>query len=56
MGGACKAHGLMRREFKSLIEREGTGPLEDLDVNGRNSIKMDIRETDFGGLDWICLA
>jgi len=59
MGGACSAYGgeergIHRVCWRNLWERDH---LEDPAVNRRIILRwMDLREVEFGGMDWIELA
>jgi hypothetical protein len=49
--GTAEVHTGFR--WGDLSER---GHVEDLDVDGKNNIKMDLQEVGWGGMNWIALA
>jgi hypothetical protein len=55
MGGACSAHGGgVRGAYNILVGRpEGRRPLGRPRRRWEGNIKMDLRETGFGDVDWI---
>jgi hypothetical protein len=57
MGGACGVHGEVRGAYNILVGRpEGRRPLGRPTRRCEDNIKMDLRETGFGDVDWIHLA
>jgi hypothetical protein len=57
MGGACDVHGELRAAYNILVGRpEGRRPLRRPRHRWEDNIRMDLRETEFGDLDWIHLA
>jgi hypothetical protein len=56
MGGACRAYGEIRNAYRILFGRsKGKIPLGRPRHRWEDNIKMDIREIDLGGMDWINL-
>jgi hypothetical protein len=57
MDRACKRHGQKRTAYRVLVGKpEGKRPLGRPVRGAKYNIKMDLREIEWGGLDWIQLA
>jgi hypothetical protein len=57
MGGACSTYGERRGVYRVLVGKtEGKRPLGRPRGRWEDSIKMDLQEVGFGGVDWIDLA
>jgi hypothetical protein len=57
MGRACSIHGEKRNAYRVLVGKlEGKRPLERPRRRGEDNIRMDLREIEWGGMDWIDLA
>jgi hypothetical protein len=56
MGGACGAHGEGEGCIQHFGWPEGRRPLGRPRRRWEDNIKMDLRETGFGDVDWIHLA
>jgi hypothetical protein len=57
VGGACGTQGEERKVYKVLVGKpEGKKPLGRPRRRWEDGIIMDLRETGFGGVDWIRLA
>jgi hypothetical protein len=57
MGGACSTNVEKRNEYKILVGKpEGKRPLGGPRRRWEDNIKMDLRETGWGGMYWIGLA
>jgi hypothetical protein len=57
MGRACSTNGEKRNAYKILMGRtEGRRPLGRPRRRWADNSKMDLREIDWGGMDWIDLA
>jgi hypothetical protein len=57
MDRACSTNGAKRSACRILVgELEGKKPLGRLRRRWVDNIKMDLRETGWGGMDWIDLA
>jgi hypothetical protein len=57
MGGACSTNGAKRKAYRTLMGNpEGKRPLGRLRRRWGNSIKMDLREIGWDGVDWIDMA
>jgi hypothetical protein len=57
MGRACSTHGAKRNAFKILVGKpEGKRPLGRHRRRWEANIRMDLREIEWGDMDWIdCL-
>jgi hypothetical protein len=56
MGRACSTNGEKRHAYRILVGKpQGKGPLGRLKRRWVDNIKMDLRETGWGGMDWIDL-
>jgi len=57
MGGACSTHGRCEKCKKKLVGKpEGKRSLERPRRRCKDNIRMDIREREWGGVDWMNLA
>jgi hypothetical protein len=57
MGRACRTNGEKRNAYRSLVGKpEGKRPLGRARRWWVYSVKMDLRELGWGGMDWIDLA
>jgi hypothetical protein len=57
MGGAYSTNGEKRKAYRILVGKpEGKRPLGRPRRRWEDSIKMDLREIEWGGMDWIDLA
>jgi hypothetical protein len=57
MGGACSTKGAKRNAYWILVGKpEGKRPLGKPRRRLEDNIKMDLREIEWGGMDWIYLA
>jgi hypothetical protein len=57
MGRACSKNGEKRNVYRILVEkREGKKPFGRSRHRWEDSIKMDLSEIGWGGMDWIDLA
>jgi hypothetical protein len=57
MGRACSTNGEKKDACRILVGKpEGKGPLGRPRSRWVNSIKMDLREIEWDGMDWIDLA
>jgi hypothetical protein len=57
MGRACSTNGEKRNTYRTLVEKpERKRPLGRPRRKLVDSIKMDLRELGWGGMDWIALA
>jgi hypothetical protein len=57
MGGACNMNGDKRNAYGILVGKpEGKGPPGRPRRRWEDNIKMDLREIECGGMDWIDLA
>jgi hypothetical protein len=57
MGRACSTNREKRHAYRILVVKpEGKTPLERPRVRWVDNIKMDLRETEWGGMGWIDLA
>jgi hypothetical protein len=57
MDKACSTHGEKRNAYRILMGKpEGNRPLGRPRRSCEDAIKMDFRETGFGGMHWIDLA
>jgi hypothetical protein len=57
MGRACSTNGEKRNIYRILVgKREGKSPLGRPRRMGVDNIKMDLREIEFDGMDWVDLA
>jgi hypothetical protein len=57
MGGTCSTNGEYRNAYRILVGKpEGKRPLGRPRRGWKESIKMDLREIGWGGMDWIDLA
>jgi hypothetical protein len=57
MGMACSTHGEKRNVFKFMVGKlQVNRPLRRPRCRWEDSIKMDLREVGWGGMDWINLA
>jgi hypothetical protein len=57
MGKACNMHGEKRNIYRILILKpEGRRPLRRPIRRWEGNIKRDLREMEWGGIDWIRLA
>jgi hypothetical protein len=56
MGRACNMHG-EKNAYRILVEkREGKGPLGRPRCRWNNNIRMDLRDTGWGGMNWTDLS
>jgi hypothetical protein len=56
MGRVCSTHGEKRNAYSILVRKpEGKRPLVTLSRTWEDNIKMDLRKTKWGGMDWINL-
>jgi hypothetical protein len=57
MGGACSTNGENKNAYRILTGKpEGKRPLGRRRHRWEESIRMDLRENGWGGMDWIDLA
>jgi hypothetical protein len=57
MGRACSTNGAKRNAYRMLVGKpESKRPLRRPRSRWVDNIKMDLRETGLGGMDWIDLA
>jgi hypothetical protein len=57
MGGACGTHGDERKVYKVLVGKpKGKRPLGRPRRRWEDGIRMDLRESDLRGVDWIRLS
>jgi hypothetical protein len=57
VGGACGTHGRREKLYKILVGKpEGKRPLRRPRRRWEDGIRMDLRETGLGCVDWIRLA
>jgi hypothetical protein len=57
MGRACSTNGEKRNAYRILVGKpEGKRPLGRPRRRWEDNIRMDLREIDWGGMDWIDLA
>jgi hypothetical protein len=57
MGRTCGTYGERRGAYRALVGKpEGRRPLGRPRRRWENNIKMDLREVEWGGMDWINLA
>jgi hypothetical protein len=56
MGRECSTNGEMNAYRMLVGKPEGKRPLGDQDVGSRTIPKMDLRGTEWDGMDWIDLA
>jgi hypothetical protein len=57
VGGACSTNGKKRNAYRILVvEKERNIPLERRRRRWEDNIKMDLRGTGLGDMDWIDLA
>jgi hypothetical protein len=57
MGMACSRNKAKKTEYRNLVGKpEGKRPLRRLTTKRKNNIKMDLRERECDGMDWIDLA
>jgi hypothetical protein len=57
MGGACSTNGEKRNEYRILVGKpEGKRPLGKYRRRREDNIKMDLREIEWRGMEWIDLA
>jgi hypothetical protein len=57
MGSTCCTHGKKRNAYRILVEKpEGNRPIGSPRRRWEDSIKTDLREIEWGSMDWIDLA
>jgi hypothetical protein len=56
MGRACSMNGAERNACRILVGKPGERQLRISRCRWVDNIKMDLRETGWGGMDWINLA
>jgi hypothetical protein len=57
MFGACGTHAEEDKAYKNLVEKpEGNRPLERPARRWENNIKVDLKEIEWEGVDWLYLA
>jgi hypothetical protein len=57
MGRACSIHGVKKNSYRILVGKpEGKGPVGRHRNRWEDNIKMNIREMEQDGMDWIDLA
>jgi hypothetical protein len=57
MGRACGTNGEKRSAYRILVEKpEGKRPLGRPRSRWEDNIRLDLREIEWGGMDWINLA
>ena len=55
--GHVTSMGYSKGGYRVPVKRpKERGHVEDLGVDGKNNIKMDLQEAEWGGMDWIFLA
>jgi hypothetical protein len=53
---ACSTHGEKRNSYRILMGNQKERPLRKPRRRWEDNIRMDLRETGWGGMDWIDLA